>query len=73
MLRYGIPEFRLPKAILDWEIDVLKAMGVEIVCNVIIGKTLTLDELFEQAWATRPCSSAPARACRSSWAFPART
>jgi glutamate synthase (NADPH/NADH) small chain len=45
VLRYGIPEFRLPKAILDWEIDLLKAMGVEIVCNVIIGKTLTLDEL----------------------------
>lgn len=45
VLRYGIPEFRLPKAILDWEIDILRAMGVEIVCNVIIGKTLTLDAL----------------------------
>jgi glutamate synthase (NADPH/NADH) small chain len=48
VLRYGIPEFRLPKAVLDWEIGMLKAMGVEIVCNVIIGKTLTLDELFEK-------------------------
>jgi len=46
VLRYGIPEFRLPKAILDWEIDVLKAAGVEIQCNVIIGKTLKLDDLF---------------------------
>ena len=46
VLRYGIPEFRLPKAILDWEIGILKAMGVEIVVNVIIGKTLTLDQLF---------------------------
>jgi glutamate synthase (NADPH/NADH) small chain len=46
VLRYGIPEFRLPKDILDWEIGLLKAMGVEIVCNVIIGKTLTLDQLF---------------------------
>jgi glutamate synthase (NADPH/NADH) small chain len=46
VLRYGIPEFRLPKAILDWEIGLLKAMGVQIVCNVIIGRTLTLDELF---------------------------
>jgi glutamate synthase (NADPH/NADH) small chain len=45
VLRYGIPEFRLPKAILDWEIEGLKAMGVEIVCNVIIGRTLTLDDL----------------------------
>ena len=48
VLRYGIPEFRLPKAILDWEIGLLKAMGVEIICNVIIGKTLTLDELFSK-------------------------
>jgi glutamate synthase (NADPH/NADH) small chain len=48
VLRYGIPEFRLPKDVLDWEIGLLKAMGVEIVCNVIIGKTLTLDQLFEK-------------------------
>ncbi|MFN8176778.1 MAG: NADPH-dependent glutamate synthase [bacterium] len=46
VLRYGIPEFRLPKEILDWEIGILKQMGVEIVCNVVIGKTLTLDDLF---------------------------
>jgi glutamate synthase (NADPH/NADH) small chain len=48
VLRYGIPEFRLPKAVLDWEIGLLKALGVEIVCNVIIGKTLTLDDLFNK-------------------------
>lgn len=48
VLRYGIPEFRLPKSVLDWEIGVLKAMGVEIICNVIIGKTLTVDELFDK-------------------------
>ncbi|OGA89128.1 MAG: glutamate synthase (NADPH), homotetrameric [Betaproteobacteria bacterium RIFCSPLOWO2_12_FULL_66_14] len=48
VLRYGIPEFRLPKAVLDWEIGLLKAMGVTIVCNVIIGRTLTLDQLFDQ-------------------------
>jgi glutamate synthase (NADPH/NADH) small chain len=48
VLRYGIPEFRLPKAILDWEIGMLKGLGVEIVCNVIIGKTLTLDDLFNK-------------------------
>ena len=35
VLRYGIPEFRLPKDILDWEIGLLQAMGVEIVCNVM--------------------------------------
>ena len=48
VLRYGIPEFRLPKAVLDWEIGMLKALGVEIVCNIIIGKTLTLDDLFNK-------------------------
>ncbi len=46
VLRYGIPEFRLPKAILDDEINQLKAQGVEIVCNVIIGKTITIDQLM---------------------------
>jgi glutamate synthase (NADPH/NADH) small chain len=48
VLRYGIPEFRLPKAVLDWEIGMLEAMGVTIRCNVIIGKTVALDELFER-------------------------
>jgi glutamate synthase (NADPH/NADH) small chain len=48
VLRYGIPEFRLPKAILDWEIGILKAMGVEIECNVIIGRTITMDQLFDK-------------------------
>ncbi len=45
VLRYGIPEFRLPKAILDDEIAQLESLGVEIVCNVIIGKTLPLEQL----------------------------
>ncbi len=48
VLRYGIPEFRLPKAILDWEIDVLRRIGVEIICNVIIGKTVKFDDLFDK-------------------------
>ncbi|MCK5720249.1 MAG: NADPH-dependent glutamate synthase [Thiomargarita sp.] len=48
VLRYGIPEFRLPKDILDWEIELLKDMGVEIVCNVIVGKTFKLDDLFDK-------------------------
>ncbi len=46
VLRYGIPEFRLPKSVLDWEIEQLKRLGVEIVCNVIVGKTITIDDLF---------------------------
>ena len=47
VLVYGIPEFRLPKSIVKKEVDNLKAMGVEIMTNVIIGKTLTVDELFD--------------------------
>ena len=50
VLVYGIPEFRLPKAIVQKEVDNLKAMGVEVVTNVIIGKTLTVDELFEMGY-----------------------
>jgi glutamate synthase (NADPH/NADH) small chain len=48
VLRYGIPEFRLPNTILDWEIAVLERLGVEIECNIIVGKTITLDDLFER-------------------------
>lgn len=48
VLRYGIPEFRLPNDILDWEIDLLRRQGVEIVCNVIVGRTFKLDDLFEK-------------------------
>ena len=45
VLVYGIPEFRLPKAIVQKEINTLKELGVEIDTNVIIGKTLTIEEL----------------------------
>jgi glutamate synthase (NADPH/NADH) small chain len=48
VLRYGIPEFRLPNHILDFEIDGLRRMGVEVVCNVVVGRTVTLDELLEE-------------------------
>ncbi len=50
VLVYGIPEFRLPKSIVQKEVDNLKAMGVEIQTNVVIGKTLTVDELFENGY-----------------------
>ena len=47
VLVYGIPEFRLPKIIVQNEIDNLKAIGVDIETNMVIGKVLTVDELFE--------------------------
>lgn len=43
---YGIPEFRLPKAIVQKEVDKLRAMGVDIETNMVIGKVLSVDELF---------------------------
>jgi glutamate synthase (NADPH/NADH) small chain len=48
VLRYGIPEFRLPKAIVDREVENLKSLGVKFEFNVIVGKTLTLDEIREE-------------------------
>ena len=48
VLMYGIPEFRLPKDIVFKEIEQLKALGVSIVANVVIGKTLFIDELLEE-------------------------
>lgn len=50
VLVYGIPEFRLPKAIVKKEIETLKQYGVEIKTNIVIGKTLTVDELFEMGF-----------------------
>ncbi len=50
VLVYGIPEFRLPKSVVKKEIDNLKALGVEIMTNVVIGKTLTVEELFEDGF-----------------------
>lgn len=50
VLVYGIPEFRLPKSIVAKEVDSLKTLGVKIETNVVIGKTLTIDELFEDGF-----------------------
>ncbi|MCD7754697.1 MAG: NADPH-dependent glutamate synthase [Clostridiales bacterium] len=48
VLVYGIPEFRLPKAIVQGEVDKLKELGVEIMTDMVIGKVLSIDELMEE-------------------------
>ncbi len=50
VLVYGIPEFRLPKAIVAKEVETLRRLGVDIETNVVIGKTLTVDELFAMGY-----------------------
>jgi len=50
VLVYGIPEFRLPKALVSKEIENVKALGVEIRTNMVIGKILSIDELFEDGY-----------------------
>ena len=50
VLKYGIPEFRLPNAIVDVEIDTLKAMGVEFVKDCVIGKTISIAQLQEEGF-----------------------
>lgn len=50
VLMYGIPEFRLPKAIVQQEIDTLRQAGVDIQTNMVIGKILSVDELFERGY-----------------------
>ena len=50
VLVYGIPEFRLPKKIVQQEVDKLSKMGVKIETNMVIGKTLTVDELFKMGF-----------------------
>ncbi|MDE6730793.1 MAG: FAD-dependent oxidoreductase, partial [Oscillospiraceae bacterium] len=50
VLMYGIPEFRLPKAIVQQEIENLKSLGVTILTNMVIGKVYSIDELIEQGF-----------------------
>ena len=50
VLVYGIPEFRLPKAIVAGEVDKLSALGVDMETDVVIGKTLSIDELFAMGY-----------------------
>ena len=51
VLKYGIPEFRLPNAVVDHEIDGLRKLGVHFQCNTIIGKTLTISDLQKDGFA----------------------
>jgi glutamate synthase (NADPH/NADH) small chain len=50
VLVYGIPEFRLPKEIVAREVDYIKRLGVKLEVNVVVGKTLTVDELFDEGF-----------------------
>ena len=50
VLMYGIPEFRLPKALVQSEIDMVRQLGVNIITNMVIGKILSLDELMEDGY-----------------------
>lgn len=50
VLVYGIPEFRLPKAIVAQEVNFLERLGVKVECNAVVGKTVSLDELFEEGF-----------------------
>ncbi|MEW5759025.1 MAG: NADPH-dependent glutamate synthase [Candidatus Omnitrophota bacterium] len=50
VLVYGIPEFRLPKSIVEKEINFLKDMGVNFMTNILIGRVLTIDELFKEGF-----------------------
>jgi glutamate synthase (NADPH/NADH) small chain len=51
VLVYGIPEFRLPKAIVSAEVDALRAAGVTFACDTVIGRSYTIDELQEEGYA----------------------
>lgn len=48
VLMYGIPEFRLPNAVIEAEVERLRELGVEIICNVVVGQTFTVDELMTE-------------------------
>jgi len=51
VLTYGIPEFRLPKSVVSYEIEYIKSLGVKLETNVLIGKTYTIDDLFKEGYS----------------------
>ncbi|HQP00534.1 MAG TPA: FAD-dependent oxidoreductase, partial [Caldisericia bacterium] len=51
VLIYGIPEFRLPKAIVKREVEYLSKLGVEIKCNIVVGRTFSLNDLFDKGYS----------------------
>lgn len=51
VLRYGIPEFRMPKKVLDFEINFIRSLGIEIKTNFLIGRTLIVEELFPMGYS----------------------
>ncbi len=69
---YGIPEFRLPKDIVQHEVEGLKELGVDIECNMVIGKVLTVDELMNDYGFEAIYHRLPAPVCPALWASPAR-
>ncbi len=50
VLVYGIPEFRLPKAIVEREVEYVKSLGVEVRLNQVVGKTITIDDIFDEGY-----------------------
>ncbi|MDJ0781218.1 MAG: NADPH-dependent glutamate synthase [Desulfosarcinaceae bacterium] len=50
VLVYGIPEFRLPKEIVAQEVNFIERLGAKVACNQVVGRTVSLDELFEQGY-----------------------
>jgi len=50
VLSYGIPEFRLPKSIVKLEVEYVQSLGVDVITDVLIGKTLTIDDLFKDGY-----------------------
>ena len=62
VLVYGIPEFRLPKALVENEITSLTALGVEFEKDVVVGKTVTVEELLEEVAAVPPQAVIPRQA-----------
>jgi glutamate synthase (NADPH/NADH) small chain len=67
VLMYGIPEFRLPKALVQKEIDTVKKLGVEIKTNMVIGKVLSLDELLKMVMKLSLSALGPD--FQASWVF----
>ena len=71
VLKYGIPDFRLPNSVVDAEIDNLRKLGVKFECNTLVGRLFTIEQMRRRTRLSTPSSSAPAPAIPRCSASPA--
>ena len=71
VLKYGIPDFRLPNEVIDAEIDKLRSSACKFECNTLVGRLFTIEQMIDRDGLPRRVHRHRRGLSRASWAFPA--